>query len=103
MRDPAQVLVRCCCIVRVGSVGVTSVARHGRRRAWTNTGREAELYAFSLTLLSAQARLISEGKLLTSMGMIGQLAFAPLIPRRLRKPRVELTELTSFRLDQPSS
>jgi prepilin peptidase CpaA len=60
-------------------------------------GLEAELYAFSLTLLYAPARLIWEGKLLTSMRTIGQLAVTPLIPRRLRKPRVEVTELTSFR------
>lgn len=60
-------------------------------------GLETELYAFSLTLLYAPARLIWEGKLLASMRTMGQLAVAPLIPRRLRKPRVAAAELTSFR------
>jgi prepilin peptidase CpaA len=60
-------------------------------------GLEAELYSFSLTLLYAPARLIWEGKLLTSMRTIGLLVATPLIPRRLRKPQVQPSELTSFR------
>jgi prepilin peptidase CpaA len=60
-------------------------------------GLEAELYAFSLTLLYAPARLIWEGKLLTSMRTMGRLVATPFVPQRMRKPIVEAAELTSFR------
>lgn len=60
-------------------------------------GLEAELYAFSLTLLYAPARLIWEGKLLSSMRTIGRLVKIPLTPRGSRKPEVQAAELTSFR------
>jgi prepilin peptidase CpaA len=60
-------------------------------------GLEAELYAFSVTLLYAPARLIWEGQLLASMRTIGRLVALPFVPRRMRKPEVEPSELTSFR------
>jgi len=60
-------------------------------------GLEAELYAFSLTVLYAPARLIWEGKLLSSMRTIGRLVVIPLIPRSARKPEPQVAELTSFR------
>lgn len=60
-------------------------------------GLEAELYAFSVTLLYAPARLLWEGKLLASMRMTGRLVVTPFVPRRMRKPEVEPSELTSFR------
>jgi prepilin peptidase CpaA len=60
-------------------------------------GLEAELYAFSLTLLYAPARLIWEGKLLSSMRMIGRLVIRPFTPRGAHKPEVQPAELTSFR------
>lgn len=60
-------------------------------------GLEAELYAFSLTLLYAPARLIWEGKLLSSMRMIGRLVIRPFAPRGAHKPELQPAELTSFR------
>jgi prepilin peptidase CpaA len=60
-------------------------------------GLEAELYAFSLTVLYAPARLIWEGKLLSSMRTIGRMVVVPFTPRRSRKPEAQPVELTSFR------
>jgi prepilin peptidase CpaA len=60
-------------------------------------GLEAELYAFALTIVYAPARLIWEGKLLSSMKLVGQLAVSPLLPKAKRKPAIEPTALTSFR------
>jgi prepilin peptidase CpaA len=60
-------------------------------------GLEAELYAFSLTVLYAPARLLWEGKLLASMRTIGLMVIVPLTPSRSRKPEVRPVELTSFR------
>lgn len=60
-------------------------------------GLEAEVYAFSVTLLYAPARLIYEGKLLASMRTIGLLVARPFIPERKRSVEVDPADMTSFR------
>jgi prepilin peptidase CpaA len=56
-------------------------------------GLEVELYAFAATLLYAPARLIWEGKLVTSMRSVGRLVVTPFS----RQPPTAASELTSFR------
>lgn len=60
-------------------------------------GLEAELYAFSLTLLYAPARLIWEGKLLVAMRNLGRLIALPFVPRQRRPQPAAASEFSAFR------
>lgn len=57
-------------------------------------GLEVELYAFAATVLYAPARLIWEGKLVSSMRSVGQLVATPFAKR---PQPTAACELTSFR------
>lgn len=56
-------------------------------------GLEVELYAFTLTLLYLPARLIWEGRLVSSMRALGRMV----LPTRRRLPLMAASSLGSFR------
>jgi prepilin peptidase CpaA len=60
-------------------------------------GLEVELYAFTLTLLYAPARLIWEGKLWSSMRALGRMLATPVLPQRRRPPPMAASALGTFR------
>jgi prepilin peptidase CpaA len=60
-------------------------------------GIEAEMYAFTVVVLYAPARLLFEGKLIKSLRTTGFMIIRPLVPRHRQGPPAKIEELTAFR------